>query len=282
MSNPHDLFECRLCGHAVVHREWGGGECAACGSVSAASLPTEDELATFYRSFNETYTGGGRSGGRNLVRYAIRYLRLVQRFAASGELIDVGSSISPFPNLAAHAGYSVTVMDYVKPRELDSTARFVAGNINDEGSLRALGRLYDVVTAWAVLEHTPDPQLACRILSGICRPGGFVFLSTPETGTCLTRHSMGRSAWFYPPEHLHLISPPAVKTVFAEHGCDLLEWGRLELNALRYLARYGIGLAESIVGLLAKTLLPARWEALRTSRVQTFKGIAYYVLRKHG
>ena len=280
MENQREMFECRLCGHEIMHREWGGGECAACGSVSVASVPTEESLNDFYYSYNDSYEGGGSSGGRNLTRYAMRYLRLVQRFAGPGELIDVGSSTSPFPNFAGNAGFSVTVMDYVRPKGLDPVVRFVAGNINNDGSSHAHAQKYDVVTAWAVLEHTPNPRLACRILSDLCRPGGLIFLSTPETGTWLTRNSIGRSGWFYPPEHLHLLSPLATKAIFAENNSDLHEWGRFEINSFRYLIRYGIGLVESIVGLIVKTILPAQWKALRKDRIQKFNGISYFVFRK--
>lgn len=280
MKNDQHIFECRLCGHIVILKEWGGGECPACESVSVASVPSEVELDRFYNSYNVTYEGGGRSGGRNLIRYADRYLRYVTRFAGPRDLIDVGSSTNPFPNVAATAGFSVTVMDYVRPKELDPRVRFVAGSINDRSCIETLGRTYDVVTAWAVLEHTPDPRRACRILADLCRPNGFLLLSTPEIGTTLTRNSIGRSGWFYPPEHLNLISPSAIKAICAENDCELLEWGRVELSLLRYIARYGVGLIESVVGLCMKTISPGRWEVLRGQRIQKFQGITYFVLRK--
>lgn len=282
MEKDQKTFDCRLCGHSVIRKEWGGGECSACESVSVASEPTEEELGRFYQSYNDTYEGGGRSGGRNLIRYASWYLHLVSRYAGPRDLIDVGSSTNPFPNVAAAAGFSVTVMDYARPRGLDPQVRFVAGNINDDISLAALGRTYDVVTAWAVLEHTPDPRLACRILASLCRPGGFMFLSTPEFGTVFTRNSIGRSGWFYPPEHLNLISPAAIKAICAENGCELLEWGRVELNLFRYAARYGVGLIESVVGFCVKTIFSDWWEKLREKRIQKFQGITYYVIRKLG
>jgi SAM-dependent methyltransferase len=272
MKNEQQMFDCRLCGHVAIRKEWGGGECPTCGSVSVASVPTEEQLDRFYQSYNDMYEGGGGSGGRNQIRYATRYLRFVTRYAGPGELIDVGSSTNPFPNVAATAGFSVTVMDYARPRELDPQVRFVAGNINDDSSLATLGRTYDVVTAWAVLEHTPDPRRAFKALAGLCRPGGFMFLSTPEIGTALTRNSIGWSGWFYPPEHLNLISPTAIKAICVENGCELLEWGRVELNFLRYAARYGVGLIESIAGLCV----------LRGKRIQKFQGITYFVLRKLG
>ncbi len=94
---------------------------------------------------------------------------------------------------------------------------------------------------------TPAPSAATSSGGGgaIDPSGVFLMLlvSTPEIGTALTRYSLGRSPWFYPPEHLCLISPAAVRQLFEPLGCVLQTVSRLELNPLRYAARYGIGMA---------------------------------------
>ena len=279
MEDLPDLFDCRLCGKPIAPQEWGGGECDACGSVSVTTVPTEEELKEFYLRFNETYDGG-HAGGGNLIRYANRYLALLQRHLRAGKFIDIGSSTSPFPNIAANAGFSVTVMDYVRPRDLDSRVTFVDGTLNDRSSLSTCGGTYDAVTAWAVIEHVSNPRLSCALLSDICKPGGVILLSTPEIGTFLTRNSIGRSGWFNPPMHLHLLSPLVLQTIFAQNDCDLLEWGRLELNSWRYVARYGIGLAETVIGTLVKCLSAVQWKKFRASRTHKFKGITYFAFRK--
>jgi hypothetical protein len=59
-------FACRLCGFAVQSQAWGGGECLDCGSVSMPVLPTAAEIASFYATYNQNYTGGGASAGQPL------------------------------------------------------------------------------------------------------------------------------------------------------------------------------------------------------------------------
>lgn len=271
---------CRICGDVITARGWDGGECPGCGSVSVITLPTEEQLHTYYQTeFNKHYTGGGESGGSNLMRYAKRYLQIVQRHVQAGRLIDVGSSKSPFPNLAAEAGFDVTVMDYTRPDGLDSRIQFSEGNLNTEQILCDHKEAYDVVTSWAVLEHVRQPDMAARILAGMCRPGGMIFLSTPEIGTFITQNALGRSGWFKPPMHLHLISPAGIKLLFEPLQCRLLYWGRLELNWLRFTARYGLGLAEAIAGRPIKLCGRLTWQKYRDTRKQRFRGIAYYILK---
>ncbi len=274
-------FACRLCGQPVQPRPWHGGECGACGSVSMPVLPSAAEISAFYATYNQSYTGGGASAGRNLQRYASRYLQIVQRHRQSGRLIDVGSSNNPFPNHAARAGFEVTMMDFVRPPSLDPAVRYIEGNMNDEGALDAGRAAFDVVTSWAVMEHVPDPRRSAAILAGLCKPRGLLVVSTPEIGTALTSLAIGRSPWFYPPEHLNLISPRAFEKLFAPLGCVMQHWGRLELSWPRFAARYGIGLMGAVVGGAAKTVAPGWWQAQRDLRKQAFQGVTYFIFQKH-
>lgn len=280
MELERQQSECRLCGCELVSKQWGGGECDTCGSVSVVVVPTNEALAKFYLAFNEAYKGGGSSEGRNLKRYARRYLSIIQRYVKKGALIDIGSSTNPFPNYAASEGFDVTALDYIKPADISQQVRFIQGSIDDEDLAIQYKNEFDVVTAWAVAEHLPRPRISARIMASICRPGGMLFLSTPEIGTFLTNYSIGRSGWFYPPEHLNLLSPAAVSKIFEPYGCTIVKWGRLELTPARFLVRYGIGFFEAALGILIKLTLPKKWQSLRDSRVHRFCGISYFVLKK--
>ena len=248
--------------------------------MSATHLPTKEALSEFYIKFNESYTGGGKSCGGNLYRYAKRYLHYIEKYDCSGSMIDVGSSTNPFPNLASQAGFTVTVMDYVKPKGLNPEVQFLEYNLIEDDIIKTNAGSFDVVTAWAVLEHVPHPSLSIRMLSVICKPGGMIFISTPEIGTFSTRLSIGRSGWFQPPLHLNLISPNAMKDLFAQNCCDLIRCEKLELNSLRWAARYGTGLAEALIGLPVKALMPIQWKKLRDNRVQKYKGISIFVFKR--
>lgn len=252
-----------------------------CGSVLCSSLPTESELSAYYQKFNETYDGGHR-GGENLIRYANRYFQILGRYVKKGRVVDVGSSRSPFPNIVARNGFSVQVIDYVEPQDLHPDVIFNQGCLNDVSVLEKHCGCYDAVSAWAVIEHVPNPQLACEILAKMCKPGGYIFLSTPEIGSMLTSNSIGRSSWFCPPEHLHLISALAIRRIFEKYDCELVVCGRLELNCLRWLVRYGIGAAEAIIGFPLKIVNAGLWRKLREERLQKYMGIAYYVICKRG
>jgi hypothetical protein len=271
----------RICGGTAIADARDALECRECGSVMVRIVPSAEELTAFYATYNDTYSGGGGSGGRNQIRYAEAYLGLVRRFTTGGSILDVGCANNPFVNLAAQRGFRVAAADFTRPPHLSADVTFRFGHLNDRGWV-AEADAYDTVTAWAVIEHARDPALACEVLAALTKPGGHVFMTTPEVGTVLTRWAAGGTPWFYPPEHLHLLSPRAIERLAGRHGLELVRWGHFELSPLRWLARYGIGGLEALSGAVRRSLTPARWLGYRRTRRQRFVGIAYYVLRKRG
>jgi 2-polyprenyl-3-methyl-5-hydroxy-6-metoxy-1,4-benzoquinol methylase len=255
---------------------WEGRECRQCGSVSILSLPSAKELETFYDTFNKKYDGGGG----HLECYAKRYLREVLRLGRGRRLVDVGPSLSPFPNLARQAGFQVTAIDYIRPAGLREDIDFITGNLNNEKVLEELTEPFDIVCNFAVIEHCMYPDLACKILGSLCRPGGHIFLMTPEIGTFATTNALGRSGWFCPPMHLNLVSKEALVGLFDRHGVRLVSNLRLELNPLRWLARYGYGALEGCVGIMVKNASRCVWEKQRSCRVHRYKGMAMYLFEK--
>lgn len=273
-------YNCRICGYLSDEKHWGGVECPECRSVSVITLPTTEELNVYYTDFNDKYLGGTKDGG-NLQKYANRYLDLVKLYSPGGSLIDIGSSTSPFPNLSLHNKFDVAIIDYIKPKNLDSRIKYINANLDSISSIPVnLYGTYDIVTCWAVIEHVRDPLTACHIISKLLRPGGLAFLTTPEVGTVLTNNSIGRSPWFFPPEHLNLISPKGMNILFDNFNMKLIDNGRFELSGIRFIARYGVGFFEAIFGKLIKYIFPQYWNDSRDKRLQLFKGISYMVYKK--
>ena len=241
-------------------------------------LPSQKELDRFYAQFNLTYSGGGRKRGSvdRQKRYAYQYLSCVRRYRERGNLLDVGSSTNPFPNYAAAAGFRVTVLDHVRPSHLSSEIEFIKGTADAKPQLE--GR-FDVVTAFAVLEHFLDLLGSVKAIASYAAPGGVIILTTPLVGDLLERNAPGRTRWFCPPEHLHLVSAAGMMRLFEHCGCVLVKHSRFELDPVRWGARYGIASVEGLAGLMLRAVSPTLWNRLRDDRQAVSQQIGLYVFK---
>jgi SAM-dependent methyltransferase len=283
MAKPIDSSadNCHICGSPALPRGPKALICTACASVSARVIPTEQELVEYYAVFNESYEGGGREAGRQkrVERYAQRYLSTVRRWRASGSLIDIGSSLNPFPSRASAAGYNVTVVDYIRPRTLPQHIEFIQATLDDPQMAATIGRTFQFVTAFAVIEHVRFPFYAAKNLADLCAPDGYLILMTPLLDAPLEKYAAGIPGWFRPPEHLHIFSRLGMTGLFEKIGLRPIHFERFEITWARQTARISIGAAEGIAGAVLSVLSKPTYERLRASRKTRCCEMGLYVFR---
>ena len=136
-----------------------------------------------------------------------------------------------------------------------------------------------MVTAFAVLEHFLDLLGSVKALAPYTAPEGVIILTTPLVGDLLERNAPGRTRWFCPPEHLHLVSAAGMIPLFERCGCVLIERSRFELDLLRWGARYGIAAVEGLAGLMTRAVSPKLWNRLRDYREAISQQIGLYVFK---
>lgn len=66
----------------------------------------------------------------------------------------------------------------------------------------SLDRVFDVVICEQVLEHVKDPWRAVQTLHDLCRPGGWVIVSTPFL---IRLHKSPEDYWRFTPDALRLL-----------------------------------------------------------------------------
>jgi SAM-dependent methyltransferase len=197
---------CPLCtadeAEIVVFAEHALAACRRCGLVFAPEVETNPSL------YDEAYEEGGEySYYRDVARRAesgdLRLPWPMRRFLATiqpvGRLLDVGCSTGRFLLAARRRGWDVAGV------EPSASAAAVARRLADAnvtvGSVEEVGTAqFDAVTAWEVLEHTPDPVPFLRRLIGALKAGGVLALSIPNWGSPWTRKSRKTEHW--PPYHL--------------------------------------------------------------------------------
>jgi glycosyltransferase involved in cell wall biosynthesis/SAM-dependent methyltransferase len=238
--------------------------CPSCGLIFLFPVPENlnDYYPREYYFAPPSYTAQPTIEQLKVLAEADRYkIELVQRFATTGRLLEIGSSWGAFSYLAKEAGFETEVV------EMDSACcRFleeVVGlkTINDPDIPRALQHVapYQVVALWHVLEHIPDPWAALRAISRALTPGGVLIISTPNPDSLQFR--IFGPYWFHldAPRHLELI-PSAL----LGHEMDRLGFERLLLTHVDKgsLALNSPGWGTSMISLFSRSPLGAQAEKI--------------------
>jgi len=148
----------------------------------------------------------------------------VRGFAPDGELLDVGSAFGHFAAVAQrHRPVTAIELSPVAVQWASATLQvnMRRGSIYDEFP-DFVGR-FSAVTLWDVIEHVPDPERALRAARTWLRPGGWLFMSTPDAGSLVAR-ALGRR-WHYidPVQHLVLFDRRNLGTLVERAGFRVRE-----------------------------------------------------------
>jgi len=137
-----------------------------------------------------------------------------------GRLLDVGCSCGYFMEVAALRGFDVRGVEFSR-NAIAAASPSVRDRIF-EGRLADMPvqGLFDVVSAFDLIEHVPDPRGLLRQCASLLKPGGTLLISTPDTEHYL-RYVM-RSRWpmLQPMQHLFLFSRQALTTALQAEGFE--------------------------------------------------------------
>ena len=147
--------------------------------------------------------------------------RWLDRFAPGLSLLDAGCGNGGFLSIARGLGWDVEGFD------LDERAVATAQNAGVRahvGTLASLAEVlngpYDAITMNHVIEHVYDPKLDLQRAYGLLRPGGMLFVETPNIDALNLRrfgiHWRGLEA----PRHLVLFNPASLARLLGEIGFE--------------------------------------------------------------
>ncbi|MBE0544965.1 MAG: class I SAM-dependent methyltransferase [Verrucomicrobia bacterium] len=191
--------KCLICGglsHPLKQIDkYGIFKCLQCALEFTVPMPSAADLRRFYSDYSDfhapdkTVTWNARKNIRRLKAYGLtRKTRLLDYGCGKNVFVAQGNS-------AAWHGYDA---------------------YNEHNSPALLGRSYDFITMWGVLEHLVDPVETVTRLSGMLHSGGLLVLTTVSTETGIPyRHK--------PPEHVTYWSHAALQSLYQQCGLELME-----------------------------------------------------------
>jgi 2-polyprenyl-3-methyl-5-hydroxy-6-metoxy-1,4-benzoquinol methylase len=182
-----------------------------------------------YRGENETeeyflneYLPLHESNRENSLAERRAHLSMIQGYSPLPDcprILDVGCALGFMLQEATAAGWDAVGVE---------TSAFAAGYaLEHTGCPVYAGPLqqanfdtdsFDVVTLMDVIEHVPDPRSLIREAYRVLRPGGVIFLITPNFGSLFVRLFRENAYGIGPEEHVSYFQPRTMKSLLATCG----------------------------------------------------------------
>lgn len=186
--------------------------CLRCGFRFSDRIPTPAELAAYYGTYPIK-----PADPITRARYR-EVLGAFERERRTGRLLDVGCGSGDFLAEAAALGWAVHGTEYGDNFVAACRARGIAMH---QGALRADafgGSRFDVITSLEVIEHLTHPHELIAQMVELLRPGGLLYLTTPNYNS-ISRLLAG-SGWDVVnyPEHVSYFTPRTMHRLLTGHG----------------------------------------------------------------
>lgn len=207
--------KCLLCGESSFNFPYGKKhfllKCRKCGMASAKNIPSNEELKSYY--FN--YPSHEIISPLTLQRYN-EILNRLEPYRNKNTLLETGCGFGFFLEEARKRKWNVTGTE-MSQKAIDECK---LKNITIYSGIEKLSanftEHFDVVLSLEVLEHIQNPENEIMGYSRLIRPGGVLYITTPNYNS-LSRKILGKN-WIEMnyPEHLHYFSPSTIDKILTK------------------------------------------------------------------
>lgn len=233
MQDILESKKCRICGSEdIYHRFTVTGikidKCRSCGFVQVRKKPTLEELEAMY---GDHYFKHNKYTDSFPIRKEYeRRLGLMEKVGIKpgAKVLDAGCAVGDFISFVGDRyemwGNDISEFAIQKAKENNPKLadRFSAGLLEDQDFEP---ESFDAVVLWDVIEHLWDPAVVSGELLKYIKPGGYLFVSTPNIGAPIAKLSGKFWAFLTPPEHLCFFDKKTMKYLFDEsHKTKVDKW----------------------------------------------------------
>jgi SAM-dependent methyltransferase len=213
---------CQVCGNQTSTAGTRDGyhyrRCSACSHLFVTNLPSPEKLRDVYARYSYDVSHLAALPPVVLQR-AGEIADDLAPFRRTGRVLDVGFGAGTILKAFSDRGWeahgvetSTLAVEQARANGLRLAIEGDFLNLTlDAGS-------FDAVFMFELIEHLPDPRPFIERALTLLRPGGLLYLTTPN-GSGLSGRLMG-TAWSVarPPEHLNLFSPESIRRLVREVG----------------------------------------------------------------
>lgn len=238
--------------------------CDGCGNSFCYPVPTDEELAHYYRTYHLSASEGGLYDvvdARMQADFPAK-LAMIRKLGPVGRLLDVGCGKGYFVDYCSRQGIqaqgidlSASAIEYAKANH---QGEYYCGKLEQASELgfEDPDQLFDTMTMWATIEHVSDPASLLRAAMSRLNVGGMLHLDTGIGNDWMDRWLPGNVQWYDPPQHLFVFSEQGMRRLCEDVGFKIVRYtGCFERTAARWWMRVvRNGVATLLFAMVARAL----------------------------
>ena len=230
--------------------------CTACRGAFKNPFPSDEELAKLYADYGSHEIPGRKAERRSGIGWEGRFNGSCAPLGKTGDLLDFGCGNGGFIEHAVVRGWRAIGVEPARDTiEFPSTevGEMVVADLDEI----PCDHCFDVVTAWAVVEHLKRPTETCERLAALLKPGGLFVIQTPDFLSGASRKHGPRWRNMHRGDHLVLFSRPSLKWLTKTLGLE--EEGSAASGVPTMMAGGDDDLVDSWKRRLKHLVLRSRW-----------------------
>jgi len=220
-KNGHRVVRCRNCGFYYVH-----------------PLPTPETLREYYSRYGANLKNV-RNAAWKLRRFKRKILPLIF-FTRGRDFLDIGCNIGFGAEAARRLGCRAVGID-MSDQAIDLARQMYPKNTFHNLSALELAdqvdRTFDIVLCSEIIEHLSDIHAFMASLRSLVKPGGILYLTTPDAGHFRVPKDFLSWKEVIPPEHIGFFNRAILQRLLAQYGFRVLYFQPMLKPNLRLLAR---------------------------------------------
>jgi len=211
-----ESIKCPLCGEAdekeLFYKDsWRIVHCSNCKLVYVNPRVNEEQSKKLYNQQSISPMEYYKENEEGDYKTFKKRLKIVEKYAKKGKMLDIGCNIGTFLKAAKESGwdcYGTDINKKVKGECIKKGIKFYAKPLQ---KIKFKGNFFDVVVMDDLIEHVHSPKSLLKEVVRILKPGGLIFIVTPDVESVTFKVLKKRWHHLKPKEHIVYFSRVTIR-----------------------------------------------------------------------
>ncbi len=222
--SPGPVVQCQRCGLVYVSPRMDTRALIYDGPVRDSEATPSDDAPYLENSWELDILRTKRAEFPALQRNAELALGRMERFVRPpGKILDFGCGGGFFLSCAKDRGWQTYGLEPLPGHAIYGRTEFDLDIVCDTLREDSYDNdFFDVITAFQVFEHLPDPVDNLRKLTTFLKPGGLVLIEVPRIDTAMVK-LLGKRHRHFVQDHLYFFSGATLSQMMAQCGLETVD-----------------------------------------------------------